>query len=205
VTLSRYYFEQSIIAIRQMTTRFLIAPIHIKDIAMDAVRVVNAVPLDAAPIIAQKTKLSALEKNTFLAALSETANVSASARKAGLSTSKVYRERRTKTKFRELWMEALREGYIRLESDLLAEALRTPSAQISDMMLKARTQKQRLGTTLLTMHRQSVKAESIAKPVLAKQEVTSFTSQLLAKLMAMRSNNDNKRIGQDRAIGGEGG
>jgi hypothetical protein len=172
---------------------------------MDEVLALKDVPIETMPTCAKANKLSALEKNTFLAELSETANVTASARKAGLSTSKVYRERRTKPKFRELWLDALREGYTRLEADLLAEALRAPSAKISDMMLKARTQKQRLGTTLLTMHRQSVRAESIAKPVLAKQEVTSFTSQLLAKLMAMRSNNDNKRIGQDRAIGGEGG
>jgi hypothetical protein len=156
----------------------------------------SAMPPTPAP-----NKLSAAEKNAFLAALSETANVSASARKANVTTSKIYSERRRLAKFRTQWAEALFEGYARLESDLLAEALRKPSAQTSEMMLKARAQKQRLGTTLLSMHRQSVKADLAAKPAAAKREPISFTSQLLGKLLAMRSSNDAKRIGHDPASG----
>jgi hypothetical protein len=177
------------------TLRQLLSPnslIQKKDIAMDEVPSSNAAP----------NKLSAAVKNMFLAALSETANVSASARKAQVATSTLYSERRRFTKFRSQWAEALCEGYVRLESDLLAEALRKPSAKTGEMMLKVRAQKQRLGTTLLSMHRQSVKAQTTTKPVAAKHASVSLTTQLLAKLMAMRSNNDNKRMAQDRSMDG---
>ncbi len=156
------------------------------------------------PPIVAPNRLSALEKNAFLAALSEAANVSAAARKAQVATSKIYSERRRMAKFRAQWADALCEGYARLESDLLAEALRKPSAQTSEMMLKVRAQKQRLGTTLLSMHRQSVKAENVAKPAAAKREALGFTAQLLGKLMAMRSTNETKSFSQQRMIGGAG-
>lgn len=77
----------------------------------------------------------------FLDHLAETANVSASARAAGVASSAVYAERRRSPAFREAWALALAEGYARLETDLLAEALQTASGRTADGTLKARAQK----------------------------------------------------------------
>ncbi|WP_432814112.1 hypothetical protein [Sphingorhabdus sp.] len=54
----------------------------------------------------------------FLDHLAQTANVSASARAAGVKGSAVYAERRRTPAFRDAWALALAEGYARLETDL---------------------------------------------------------------------------------------
>lgn len=58
-------------------------------------------------------------KDKFLAALADTSNVSASARAAGVSTTRAYRTRREDDEFANRWQEALCEGYDNLEMDLL--------------------------------------------------------------------------------------
>ena len=98
-------------------------------------------------------------RDAFLARLSETANVTASARLAGVATGIVYRERRKCPEFRSAWAEALCEGYVRLESEILAEALRKPSSRTPEPVLKARASKMRLAMALLTLHRASVRGE----------------------------------------------
>ena len=55
----------------------------------------------------------------FLAELANTSNVSAAARKAGVTTSKVYDARRNDAEFYRKWRVALCEGYDNLEMDLL--------------------------------------------------------------------------------------
>lgn len=55
----------------------------------------------------------------FLAALAETSNVSAAARKAGIYTAKAYEERRKRPEFNRQWQQALCEGYDHLEMELL--------------------------------------------------------------------------------------
>ena len=71
-------------------------------------------------------------RSLFLDHLAQTANVSASAREAGVTSSAVYAERRRTPAFRDAWALALAEGYARLETDLLAEALQTPSGRTAD-------------------------------------------------------------------------
>ena len=99
----------------------------------------------------------------FLAHLAETANVSASARAAKISASRAYHERQRFPAFRTQWQDALAEGYARLEAELLAEALRPASGNLKDITLKSRQMKVRLGMTLLSLHRASVRG---AKPTL---------------------------------------
>lgn len=60
----------------------------------------------------------------FLAELAATSNVTASARKALVSTSQAYEARRAKPEFNRAWQQALCEGYDHLEMELLAR-LRT--------------------------------------------------------------------------------
>lgn len=101
---------------------------------------------------------------TFLARLAESANVSASARAAGVTTAIAYRERRRCAEFRAAWGEALGEGYVRLESEILAEALRRPVGRTPDATLKARAARTRLAMSLLTLHRASVRGERRGAP-----------------------------------------
>ncbi len=101
-------------------------------------------------------KFDAKARQRFLDQLAEKANVSASAKAAGVSPSSVYRERRRSESFRALWSAALAEGYARLETDLLSEALISVSGDVTAKTLQSRAQKYRLGLTLLSAHRVSV-------------------------------------------------
>lgn len=56
---------------------------------------------------------------TFLSELAATSNVSAAARKAGISTGTAYDTRRASPEFNRKWQEALCEGYDHLEMELL--------------------------------------------------------------------------------------
>ena len=56
-------------------------------------------------------RLNAAKRKLFFAHLSETANVAASARVAGISSTAVYAERRRSPQFKAAWSEALTEGY----------------------------------------------------------------------------------------------
>ena len=127
-------------------------------------------------------------RSLFLDHLAQTANVAASARAAGVSSNAVYAERRRTPAFRDAWALALAEGYARLETDLLAEALPTPSGRTADGTLKARAQKHRLAIALLSTHRASVKGgapvAAAAKP--AQPDLATLKAQLVLKLTQMR-------------------
>jgi hypothetical protein len=58
-------------------------------------------------------------RSAFLDYLSESSNVSQSALRAGVATSRVYKERRQDPKFARAWLAALREGYFYLEMEVL--------------------------------------------------------------------------------------
>lgn len=55
----------------------------------------------------------------FLDHLSETSNITESAKRAGVATSKVYKARRQDPKFAREWLAALWEGYFYLEMEVL--------------------------------------------------------------------------------------
>ena len=93
----------------------------------------------------------------FLDHLAMTANVAASARKAGVTSQTAYAYRRRHPDFAHLWQAALTEGFARLEQELLAEALTSVSGKTSDATLKGRAQKHRLGLALLSLHRAAVR------------------------------------------------
>jgi uncharacterized phage protein (TIGR02218 family) len=65
----------------------------------------------ADPKAAPVPRLNAATRKAFLIHLSETANVSASARKVDVGTSSIYAERRRLSDFRAAWTAALAEGY----------------------------------------------------------------------------------------------
>lgn len=136
---------------------------------------------------AADARFNARIRRQFLDHLAETANVSASARVAGAGSSAVYAERRRSPAFRDAWALALAEGYARLETDLLAEALQMASARTADGTLKARAQKHRLAIALLNAHRASVKGGApLAAPTPAKPDLATLKAQLILKLTQMR-------------------
>lgn len=55
----------------------------------------------------------------FLEYLAETSNISKSAAHAGVSTARLYRERRHNPQFAADWLAALAEGYVQLEMEVL--------------------------------------------------------------------------------------
>lgn len=65
---------------------------------------------------------SARREKAFLDELANSANVSAAAAAAGVSTTAVYNRRRLRPDFARAWDEALRQGYARLEAHLLCAA-----------------------------------------------------------------------------------
>ena len=133
------------------------------------------------------TRLNARTRRLFLNHLAETANVAASARAAGVASSNVYAERRRSAGFRDDWARALGEGYARLETDLLAEALLAANGKTAEATLKARAQKHRLAIALLSAHRAAVKgAPSAATPALASADLPTLKAQLILKLTQMR-------------------
>ncbi len=67
---------------------------------------------------------SATVQRQFLAALIDTLNVRAAARKAGVSESSVYRHRQQSDGFRAAWAQAIQEGYARLELLMLERAVK---------------------------------------------------------------------------------
>ncbi|HEV7233346.1 MAG TPA: hypothetical protein VGN36_03800 [Sphingorhabdus sp.] len=132
-------------------------------------------------------KLNAATRKRFLDHLAQTANVTASARVAGTSRDAVYAERRRLADFSSEWAVALAEGYVRLETDLLADALRPASSKTSDAMLKAKAQKQRLQLGLLAAHRGAVKGGAVPPPIrAAKPDLPALKAQLILKLTQMR-------------------
>lgn len=133
------------------------------------------------------SRLNAAARKRFLDHLAQTANVAASARNAGISGDAAYAERRRLPDFRGEWAEALTEGYVRLETDLLAEALTHARSNTSDAMLKAKAQKHRLQLGLLNAHRGAVKGN--AAPVAARTnslDLPTLKAQLILKLTQMR-------------------
>jgi hypothetical protein len=152
---------------------------------------------DAAPAAIKeppkKEKFDQAARKTFIAHLAQSANVTAAAKAADVSTWTVYGERHKKPDFREQWHQALCEGYIRLETELLGEALVKPSAHTSATTLKSREQKYRLGTTLLKAHAASVKADSGAV-VPSAYEKARARDRILIKLKVMHDRLHGKRM-----------
>jgi hypothetical protein len=96
----------------------------------------------------------------FVTRLAETANVAASIRASGLSRTSVYRRFRADPAFRERWEGALREGYLKLESDLLERALHGTEKTVwfgGKEVGTVREYNDRIALALLAHHRTTVK------------------------------------------------
>ena len=132
-------------------------------------------------------------RRVFLSHLAQTANVSASAKVAGVTTSPVYDLRKKSDGFCTQWHAALCEGYTRLEANLLAEALAPASGNMKDSTFKLRQMKIRLGSSLLAAHRTSVRGAVPASPQRSR-DPKEVKQRLEARFLAMH-----KRLNDDRS------
>ncbi len=125
-------------------------------------------------------------RKAFLDHLAMTSNVAASSRAAGISAARAYAYRRRTPAFAVLWQAALAEGFARLEAELLAEALRAVSGKVSDATLKSRAQRQRLGLSLLALHRAAVRGAPRQAPAAADARA-ALAAKVEAKLRDIRA------------------
>jgi hypothetical protein len=127
----------------------------------------------------------------FLAHLAQTSNVSASAKRVGLTTFPVYDLKTKSAAFRAKWHDALAEGYSRLEANLLAEALSPPASNLKDSTLKQKQMKTRIGMGLLAAHKATVRG--VAKPMPSRsRDPKDVQQRLAARFATMR-----KRLSDD--------
>ncbi|MBK6708205.1 MAG: hypothetical protein IPG54_12280 [Sphingomonadales bacterium] len=131
-------------------------------------------------------------QKAFLAHLAQTANVSASARTAGVTTRPVYDLRRKSEGFCTKWLGALAEGYARLEANLLSEALSAPASNLKDSTLKQKQMKTRIGMALLAAHRATVKGAAPMPAPSRSRDPKEVQQRLEARFAVMR-----KRLGDD--------
>ena len=143
-------------------------------------------------------------REAFLAHLAETSNVRASARIAGITPALAYRERRRSAAFRDAWARALAEGYVRLEGEMLAEALRRPNGRASDATMKAQAARVRLGMALLGHHAASVRgdrrpaaAATAALPGRKPRDVRARLEARFAEMRARAADNDDDEAEAD--------
>lgn len=141
---------------------------------------------------AKLRKFDALARNRFFAHLAATANVSASARRAKISTAHVYALRLKSPAFRDQWAKALAEGHVRNDTNLLADALRPINPNLTDAQSKALAQKQRLQMFLSNAHRSAVRGApaETASPLTKAETPAAARNRILAKLAQMRDRID---------------
>jgi hypothetical protein len=119
----------------------------------------------------------------FLSELAATSNVSATARKAGISTGTAYDTRRASPEFNRKWHEALCEGYDHLEMELL-HRLRTGEVKpASGSKRGARSFDNGTAFRLLSVHREAVSKQ---RAINDNQNAADIILSINAKLGAMR-------------------
>ena len=121
-------------------------------------------------------------REPFLAALAESSNISAAARKAKVPTTTIYKLRRDDADFRSAWFDALCEGYDNLEMSLLhrlrigeLEGTKTKSRRKFDNATAFR---------LLAAHRDAVCRQ---KALRADEDEDEILASINTKLDAMRA------------------
>ena len=117
-------------------------------------------------------------RTTFLHGLAETSNVKASAEIADISQSWVYKTRREDDDFARQWLEALCDGYDRLEMDLLHRLRCGVGQDASETKFDNTT-----AIRLLSMHKGDV---ARARALRDNREETAVLESLDAMIDAMR-------------------
>ena len=117
-------------------------------------------------------------RQTFLAKLADTSNVSAAAESAQISLSWAYKTRREDTQFARQWFAALCEGYDNLEMDVLHRLRNGESKDDQQRKFDNAT-----AFRLLAIHRQTVARE---RALQEDDDEAEILASIDAKLDAMR-------------------
>ena len=118
----------------------------------------------------------------FLAALADTSNVAAAARKAGIDTSTAYHRRRHDHDFNRQWQVALCEGYDNLEMDLLYR-LRTGELKPAPGTKRAsRTYDNATGLRLLAAHRETAVRERAMREHVSAEDIRASIDRKVEEL-----------------------
>lgn len=118
----------------------------------------------------------------FLAALADTSNVAAAARKAGIDVSTAYHRRRHDHEFNRRWQIALCEGYDNLEMELLYR-LRTGELKPGSGTKKAsRSFDNATAFRLLAAHRESAASERARRDHVSAEEIRAAIDRKVDEL-----------------------
>ncbi|MDE2562095.1 MAG: hypothetical protein KGL48_07575 [Sphingomonadales bacterium] len=119
----------------------------------------------------------------FLAALAETSNVTAAARKAKVDTSTAYSRRRDDADFNRRWQVALCEGYDNLEMELLHRLRSGELKPVTGARRAARSFDNATAFRLLAAHRESATRERAMREHTSTEEIRA---QIEAKVADLR-------------------
>ena len=119
--------------------------------------------------------LSTRWRDTFINTLAETSNISASAAAAGVTTGRVYAERRRNPDFLRRWGEALCEGYEHLEMEVLYRL------RLRDEKEQQSAAKYDFGTALklIQAHKETVARERALRGGRSEQEVLDSIDRMI--------------------------
>ena len=124
----------------------------------------------------------------FLDELSQTANVSSAARRAEMSSSTCYTRRKSHPMFAAAWAEALAEGYIVLEAELLKRAIagiEKPVWRGGEKVGSVTEYSDAMGMALLKRH-SDVRDRAVAVRLTTEQDDEALRAEFLAVLSAIR-------------------
>jgi hypothetical protein len=138
---------------------------------------------------------TAARRETFLAVLAETCNVTIACESVGMSDVGAYKLRRRDAAFRKAWRSALTEGYARLEIKLLERALigeaklreaidATDAARAIDLLGRYSP---RTAELLYRTHRTEALAADSAEPDADEPEDAKLIASIMAKLTVARA------------------
>jgi len=115
----------------------------------------------------------------FLSELAATSNISAAARKAGITTATAYDQRRHDAEFNRAWQRALCEGYDHLEMELLRRLRDGEIKPAAGAKKGTRTFDNATALRLLAAHRESAaRGRAIRSNEEAEQIVLSINASL---------------------------
>lgn len=120
---------------------------------------------------------------TFLSELAATSNITASARKAGISTTTAYDTRRANPEFNRKWQQALCEGYDHLEMELLHRLRSGEVKPPSGSKRGARSFDNATAFRLLSVHRESAARQ---RAIRDNEDTEKIILSINAKLDLMR-------------------
>jgi hypothetical protein len=119
---------------------------------------------------------------TFLAALSDTSNVAAAARRAGVSTSAVYERRRTDVEFSRQWQLALCEGYDNLEMELLHRLRNGELKPVTGAKRSVRSFDNGIAFRLLLAHKESATRTRAMRENVSAAQVRAAIDRKVAEI-----------------------